>query len=73
MPNDCIEARKALIRRYYNELWNPWNFDLAHDLSRAIAHANRSRIVSAIRMQRAINVKVGCVEPLVGNTAELPI
>jgi len=28
----AIEATKALIRRYYNELWNPWNFDLADEL-----------------------------------------
>ena len=26
------EANKALVRRYYDELWNPWNFRLADQL-----------------------------------------
>ena len=32
MPNDCIEARKALVRRYYDEMWNRWNFVVADEL-----------------------------------------
>ena len=32
MPNDCIEARKALVRRYYDEMWNRWNFAVADEL-----------------------------------------
>jgi steroid delta-isomerase-like uncharacterized protein len=32
MPNDGIEARKALIRRYYVEMWNRWDFELADEL-----------------------------------------
>ena len=32
MPNDCIEARKALVRRYYDEMWNRWNFVVADKL-----------------------------------------
>jgi len=27
-----IEANKALIRRYYEELWNQWRFELADEL-----------------------------------------
>lgn len=27
-----IEANKDLIRRYYDEMWNPWNFGLADEL-----------------------------------------
>ena len=27
-----IEENKALIRRYYHEIWNQWNLDLADDL-----------------------------------------
>lgn len=30
---DCFtEPNKALIRRYYEEMWNPWNFDAATEL-----------------------------------------
>ena len=32
IPNDCIEARKALVRRYYDEMWNRWNFAVADEL-----------------------------------------
>src|SRR2546421_8068945 len=32
MLNDCIEARKALVRRYYDEMWNRWNFVVADKL-----------------------------------------
>src|SRR5437762_11911708 len=32
MLNDCIEARKALVRRYYDEMWNCWNFVVADKL-----------------------------------------
>lgn len=27
-----LEANKALVRRYYDELWNGWRFDLAEEL-----------------------------------------
>jgi steroid delta-isomerase-like uncharacterized protein len=27
-----IEANKAIIRRYYEELWNQWRFELADEL-----------------------------------------
>ncbi len=32
MPNDGIEALKALVRRYYVEMWNRWDFELADEL-----------------------------------------
>src|SRR5262249_10298972 len=32
IPNDCIESRKALVRRYYDEMWNRWNFAVADEL-----------------------------------------
>jgi steroid delta-isomerase-like uncharacterized protein len=32
MANECIEAQKALVRRYYDELWNRWDFSLAEQL-----------------------------------------
>jgi steroid delta-isomerase-like uncharacterized protein len=28
----ALEANKELIRRYYNELWNEWRFELADEL-----------------------------------------
>jgi predicted ester cyclase/GNAT superfamily N-acetyltransferase len=27
-----VEAHRTLIRRYYEEMWNRWDFDLAHEL-----------------------------------------
>src|ERR1043166_6803913 len=32
MANECIEAQKALVRRYYDEVWNRWDFSLADEL-----------------------------------------
>jgi steroid delta-isomerase-like uncharacterized protein len=30
--NDPLEENENLIRRYYDEMWNPWNFSKANDL-----------------------------------------
>lgn len=30
--DDPLEKNKDLIRRFYEEMWNPWNFDKADDL-----------------------------------------
>src|SRR5262245_59063190 len=27
-----LEPNKAIVRRYYHELWNAWNVDLANEL-----------------------------------------
>ncbi len=31
-PEEKTERNKAVIRRYYHEMWNPWNFELANEL-----------------------------------------
>lgn len=32
MTQRLYQKNKALIRRYYEELWNPWNLEAANDL-----------------------------------------
>lgn len=32
MPEKLSENNKAIIRRYYEELWNPWNLEAANAL-----------------------------------------
>jgi steroid delta-isomerase-like uncharacterized protein len=32
MSSDSIDPRKALVRRYYVEMWNRWSFELADKL-----------------------------------------
>jgi len=32
MSSDSIDPRKALVRRYYVEMWNRWSFELADEL-----------------------------------------
>jgi steroid delta-isomerase-like uncharacterized protein len=55
------EANKAIVRRYYHELWNSWNLDVAGDLiaenmsfrgSLGVAVQGRARFLDYVRFVR---------------------
>jgi MOSC domain-containing protein YiiM len=62
--NDRLEENKNLIRRFFDEMWNPWNFAKADELlardivfSRHPRHRNqRPRRFSRLHAQGAIRV-----------------
>ena len=49
------EENRALIRRYYGELWNQWKFDLAEDL-----------IAENIRFRGSLSMEVEGIEGFKG-------
>ncbi|MGH9702130.1 MAG: ester cyclase [Candidatus Acidiferrales bacterium] len=62
-PLDSLEDQnKNLIRRYYQEMWNPWNFDLANEIlsdeilfygSLGVASQGRAAFCNYMRVVRA--------------------